>query len=161
MAVLSGTARMAAASCAPPVPATENASRAIAVVSGTVTSIDGAVMTVRVAQVLKGDVHTPLRVFVGPSRGAGATSVDYAATVGSEHVLYLTRGSDGALETNACAGSHAGALTGEEQSVFGPGVAPSQDSDTASVAWVAVALAILALVAFTVGGRAIARKKSP
>jgi hypothetical protein len=108
----------------------ENAGRAVAVVYGTVTASDAAALTVRVGRALKGQVANPVRVFAGPSRVGGpgtavATSVDYTAAVGSEHVLYLIRGADGQLETNACIGSHAGPPDAAELAFFGAGSASS------------------------------------
>ena len=129
----------AAASCAPPAPIAENAARAVAVVYGAVTGAESGAVILRVDKVLKGQVATPLRVFLGPSRGGGAgpvaiTSVDYGpAQVGSDHVLYVVRGSDGQLETNACIGSHAGPPDSGEVTYFGAGTsaaspAPSQNA---------------------------------
>lgn len=127
-------ARPAAASCfATPAPVSENAARAVAVVYGSVTSVETGALTLRVDRVLKGPVDAMPRVFVGPGRRAagagGVTSVDYpnlstTVQVGSDHVLYLYRGSDGALETNACVGSHAGPPTPEELAYFGAGASP-------------------------------------
>ncbi len=117
-----------AASCAPPVPLVDRASAAVAVVHGTVIAAGGGTLTVRLDRVFKGDAATPVRVFVGPSRGVGATSVDYTAEPGSDQMLYLIRGADGELETNACFGNHAGPATGEELAQFGPGTAPTAGS---------------------------------
>jgi hypothetical protein len=151
-----GGASPAAASCAPPVTVAENAARAVAVVYGTVTASSGSALTIRIDRVLKGDIQTPARVFVGPARGGGlapvVTSVDYPATVGSDHVLYVVRGSDGELETNACVGSHAGRPNDNETAFFGAGTAPAAQPDatpaglTAAVALAALALAALALL---------------
>jgi hypothetical protein len=115
-----------AASCAPPAPVADNAARAVAVVHGTVTGVGSGSLTLQVDRVLKGSVGTTVVVFLGPGRGgaggtAVATSVDYAAAVGTEHVLYLIRGDDGQLETNACIGSHAGPPTADEVAFFGAG----------------------------------------
>jgi hypothetical protein len=114
----------AAASCAQPAPVADNAGRAVAVVYGTVTASDRDAITLRVDRALKGQVGSPVRVHLGPSRIsipgiAVATSIDYAATVGSDHVLYLIRGSDGQFETNACNGSHAGPPDAAELTFFG------------------------------------------
>jgi hypothetical protein len=119
----------AAASCAPPTPVADNAARAVAVVHGTVTDVGPGSLTLRVDRVLKGSVGGTIVAFVGPGRGgaggtAVATSVDYAATVGTEHVLYIIRGDDGQLETNACIGSHAGPPNAEETAHFGAGTTP-------------------------------------
>lgn len=133
VAVTLGVARPVAASCAPPAPLADNAARAVAVVHGSVTSVENGALTLRVVRVLKGPVDATLLVFVGPGRRAagagGVTSVDYpdmstTVQVGSDHVLYLYRGSDGALETNACTGSHAGPPTADEVAYFGAGTSP-------------------------------------
>jgi hypothetical protein len=153
----------AAASCAPPVSVAENATRATAVVHGTVTDASGGALTVRLDRVLKGQVEAGIRVFVGPARaGVAATSVDYLAQAGSDHVLYLIRGADGQLETNACIGSHPGSANPDEVAHFGAGTAPSAGSspDTGpavaiapfeiSPIWSAIVLAGAAEVAFLV-----------
>lgn len=126
----------AAASCAPPAPVADNAARAVAVVHGTVTRVGDGSLTLRVDRVLKGSVGGTVVVFVGPGRGGAggtsvATSVDYAAAVGSDHVLYLIRGDDGALETNACIGSHAGPPNAAETALFGAGTSPGPATGTA------------------------------
>jgi hypothetical protein len=128
----------AAASCAPPASVGENAARAEAVAYGTVTSTERGAIIVRVDRVLKGQVAGTLRVFVGPGRGGAAgsaiaTSIDYPdlrgpAAVGSDHVLYLIRGSDGQLETNACIGSHPGQPDAAELTYFGAGTSPAPAS---------------------------------
>jgi hypothetical protein len=122
-------ARPAAASCALPASAADNTARAVAVIHGAVTQAGGGALTVRVDRVLKGQASAEIRVFVGPARGA-ATSVDYAATQGSDHVLYLIRGSDGQLETNACIGSHSGQATADETATFGTVGSPAPGSRT-------------------------------
>ncbi|SRR6266508_3075220 len=118
------TATPAMASCAPPAPLADRAARAVAVVYGTVTATDTASLTLRVDRSLKGQLAGVVRIFVGPGRGgaggtAVATSVDYRASVGSDHVLYVLRGDDGALETNACSGSHPGQPDADEIALFG------------------------------------------
>jgi len=123
----------AAASCRPPEPVSENAARAVLVVHGTVTGVDSGAVIFRVDQVLKGSAASTLRVFVGPGRegsggGIAATSVDYSATVGTDHVLYVIKGENGQLETNACTGSHPGAPSAEETALFGPGSSPDPTS---------------------------------
>lgn len=127
----------AAASCAPPASVSENAGRAVAVVYGTVTDAGGGTITLHVDRVLKGSAGGTVTVNVGPGRdpdGAGgtavATSVDYDAKVGSDHVLYLIEGEDGQLETNACIGSHAGAPTAEEVAYFGAATSPGPATPT-------------------------------
>jgi hypothetical protein len=117
------------ASCAAPSSVAENGARAIVVVHGTVTRSSEGAVTLRVVSVLKGEADSEIRAFLGPERGgrggtAVATSVDYTAPVGSEHVLYLIRGQDGQLETNACIGSHPGAPDAAEISYFGAGASP-------------------------------------
>lgn len=123
----------AAASCAPPAPVADNAGRAVAVVYGTVTASDRGAITLRVDRALRGQVGSPVRVLLGPSRVnipgiAVATSIDYAATVGSDHVLYLIRGSDGELETNACNGSHAGPPNAAELTFFASSISTATSS---------------------------------
>lgn len=105
---------------------------------GTVTEVSPGTMTLRVDRVLKGQVGSTLRVFVGPGRGGSVTSVDYPdigrpAQVGSDHVLYLTRGGDGQLETNACVGSHPGPPDASEVAFFGL-ASPAPRAPTASTA---------------------------
>lgn len=117
-----------AASCAPPVPLADRAALAVAVIHGTVAAAGGGTLTLRVDRVFKGDAATPIRVFVGPARGVGATSVDYTAGSGTDQMLYLMRGLDGELETNSCIGNHAGPATGEELAYFGAGTAPTAGS---------------------------------
>lgn len=155
----------AAASCAPRAPTPENAARAEAVVYGTVTDASAGAVTLRVDRVLKGQVGSSVRVFMGPGRGSSVTSVDYPdmstrADVGSTHVLYIVRGSDGQLETNACIGSHAGPPDASEVAFFGlasstaapsatstPAVEPVVPTPSliAPVMWAALILAIIAI----------------
>lgn len=130
----------AAASCAARAPTPENAARAEAVVYGTVTDAGAGAVTLRVERVLKGQVGSSVRVFLGPGRagvgGTAITSIDYPDTgtraeVGSDHVLYIVRGADGQLETNACIGSHPGRPDASEVTFFGlasSSVAPSATS---------------------------------
>jgi hypothetical protein len=117
-----------AASCAPPASIADNAARASAVVHGTVTDTGQGAFTLGIDQVFKGQVGTPLRIFVGPSRGAALTSVDYSAASGSNHMLYLIRGTDGELETNACIGSHPGPVTPDELAYFRVAISPAPAS---------------------------------
>lgn len=129
----------ASASCRPPVSVAENAARAELVVYGTVTSATNGAATIQVERVLKGSATSTMTVWLGPSRGGSggttvATSVDYSATAGVAHVLYLIRGSDGQLETNDCVGSHEGAPTVEEQTFFGAGTPPTAGGATAAPA---------------------------
>jgi hypothetical protein len=154
----------AASSCAAPATIADNAARAAVVVYGTVTGVGAGAITVRVDRVLKGDARTPLRVFVGPGRGGAftpvATSVDYAAAVGTDHVLYVVRGTDGELETNACGGSHAGPPDDKERAFFGVGTTAVPEPDQTAV-W-AIALLALGTLALAVSIQAIsaARKRS-
>jgi hypothetical protein len=117
----------AAASCRPPVSVAENAT--VAVVHGTVTDTNGGALTMRVDRIFKGQVGVGIRVFVGPGRtGVAATSVDYLAQAGSDHIFYLIRGADGQLETNACIGNHPGPANSDEIAYFGAGTTPSAAS---------------------------------
>lgn len=119
----------AAASCFVRASTPENAARAAAVVYGTVTDASAGALTLRVDRVLKGQIGSSVRVFVGPGReGVGGTavmtSVDYPnlgarAEVGSDHVLYIVLGADGQLETSACIGSHPGPPDASEVTFFG------------------------------------------
>lgn len=124
-----GRATPAAASCAPAASLADNAARAVAVVYGTVLSTDAGALILRVDRTLKGTIASPLRVYVGPGRGGGGsavmTSIDYRAAAGSDHVLYLIRGEDGELETNACIGSHPGPPDASEVAFFGAAAAPA------------------------------------
>ena len=93
-----------------------------------------------------------MRAFVGPGRaGAPGTAVmtsdDYAAAVGSDHVLYLIGGSDGQLETNACIGSHAGPPNALEAAYFGAGTSPNSGAGMPRLETVFGAPATLAEVA--------------
>ena len=129
----------AAASCGPTASTPVNAARAEAVIYGTITDVGAGTITVRVVRVLKGQVGSSVRVFVGPSRGEGATSVDYpdigrSPQIGSDHVLYLVRGGDGQLETNACVGSHAGPPDASEVAFFGPRATSASPSPTGAAA---------------------------
>lgn len=150
--------RPAAASCAPPVTVAENASRADAVVHGTVAGVNGRELSVRVARVLAGSVATTIRVRVGPDIGGGfgATSVDYKASPSTEHVLYLTVVSGDLYETNECNGTHPGAPTAEERVHFGEGTAPETSSESRlnALAILAAALAgVFVIVAARRGRR--------
>lgn len=158
----------AAASCAPPASTPENAARAELVVYGTVTEATAGAVTLRIDRVLKGQVGSSVRVFLGPGR-PGFTSVDYPdvatrADVGSTHVLYIVRGADGQLETSACIGSHPGPPDPSEITFFGLAVTsppsgtstPSATStpgvelvpapaDATAAPWVALAIAIIVI----------------
>jgi hypothetical protein len=128
----------AAASCAPPASVADNASRATVVVYGVVTNAGAGVVTLRVDRILKGQVGASVQVFVGPGRGGGggtavATSIDYMAPVGSDHVLYLIRAGDGELETNACNGSHSGPTNAAERTYFGAGTSATGGSAPGAV----------------------------
>lgn len=160
----------AAASCAARAPTAENAARAEAVVYGTVTDASAGAVTLRVDRVLKGQVGTGVRVFLGPGRGGSVTSVDYPdlgtrVDVGSTHVIYIVRGADGQLETNACIGSHPGPPDPSEVSFFGltaTGAPPATSTPSATSApdvepvapvpaaaatapWAALAIAVIVL----------------
>ena len=124
----------AAASCAPPARAPENAARAEAVVYGTVTEASARAVTLRVDRVLKGQSGSSVRVFVGPGRESGGTSIDYSPGLGSDHVLYIVFGGDGQLETNACIGSHPGPPNASEVALFGPSPSSAAPSATSTPA---------------------------
>ncbi len=126
----------AGASCAPPSSIRDDADRADAVVYGRVTGFEGPpgrpsrFMFVRVERVLKGAAYERIGVGLGPESAGGggpaATSVDYQAGNGTDHVLYLKRHAPAGYATDACSGSHPGPLTDDEQALFGAGRAPDR-----------------------------------
>ena len=162
-ALVAGPVAAALASCAPPVTVEEHAKRADAIVYGRITGFEGGgplgpqgrVATVEVQRVLKGSVAARIGAALGPGAGEQggpvATSVDYQAQSGTDHTLYLRRTQSG-YETDACAGSHPGAPTAQEERVLGSGgppqpapaggAAPSPDAGV-----VAALVALLALAA--------------
>jgi hypothetical protein len=98
---------------------------------------------------LKGSLPGEVEVYLGPSRGGAISSVDYTAVVrGEAHTLYLRSAGNGAWETNACSGSHVGAPTPEESTLFGTGTSapPAAPMNMPFVLGaVAVAVAVIAL----------------
>ena len=143
------------------------------VVHGSVTGTSGGAITVRVDRVLKGNTGPEVRVFVGPGRGGpgpavSASSVDYAAGVGTDHVLYVIKGEDGQMETNACIGSHPGGPTPDESAFFGAGTSPGPGGGAPGLVidigaspeprWIAVVLAVALAV---VGAIVVRRRRSP
>jgi hypothetical protein len=118
----------------------------------------GGVIRFRPERVLKGTLTREVQVYLGPSHGGAVTSVDYTAVVrGERHTLYLRAASDGSYETSACAGSHAGAQTADEEKALGAGtlVAAASDDAGAPPALIAalVVLVALALIAIAFGIR--------
>jgi hypothetical protein len=145
----------AAASCVQTVVA-ERAAMAEVVVYGTVTETRqtfapaGGVIRFQPTRFLKGTLPGEVEVFLGPSRGGAVTSVDYTAVVtGEAHTLYLRSAGNGAWETNACSGSHAGAPTAEETAFFGTGSAapPAAPKDNTLLVLGAIGLAALVIAA--------------
>ncbi|MDP9253215.1 MAG: hypothetical protein M3O80_09435 [Chloroflexota bacterium] len=133
----------------------ERAALAEVVVYGTVTetrqtfAAAGGVIRFRPDRFLKGTLPGEVEVRLGPSNGGAVTSVDYqAATRGEAHTLYLRSAGNGAWQTDACSGSHAGAPTTEESALFGTGTAapPTAPRDNTPLVLGAVAIAAVAVV---------------
>lgn len=128
--------------------------RADVIAYGTLTAIRmtfapaSPIVTFLPERALKGALAGSVEVYFGPTRGGAITSVDYAGAPPERHTLYLRR-VDGAYETDACAGSHPGAPTPDEERLAGdaPARAPERDATAvlALVAMVALAAAIAAL----------------
>jgi len=162
LALLPVGATPALASCVRQTTA-EAAANAEVVVVGVVTETRqtfvaaGGVIRFRPERVLKGTLTSEVQVYLGPSHGGAITSVDYTAVVrGERHTLYLRATTDGSYETNACAGSHEGSQTMEEEGVMGTGTlvaAASDASPSPVIAAAIVTLAVLALIAIAVGMR--------
>jgi hypothetical protein len=141
----------------------EQAAAAEVIVVGVVTETRqtfvaaGGVIRFRPERVLKGSLTSEVQVYLGPSRGGPPTSVDYTAVVsGERHTMYLRATSDGSYETNACAGSHVGAQTADEEKVLGTGTlvaAASTDALPPALVAAIVTLIGLALVAIAIGMR--------
>lgn len=141
----------------------EAAANAEVVVVGVVTETRqtfvaaSGVIRFRPERVLKGTLTTEVQVYLGPTHGGAITSVDYTAVVrGERHTLYVRATGDGSYETNACAGSHEGPQTAEEEGVMGTGTlvaAASDASPSPIVAATILALSALALIAIAVGLR--------
>jgi hypothetical protein len=101
-----------------------------------------------VQRIYKGDIAGRITVATGPTEAA-ATSVDYAAEDGP-HTLYLRR-TGNTFATDACSGSHPGAPTAEENTLFGTGraaspVSPAADWLVPAVVTFLVSLGLVALV---------------
>lgn len=128
----------AEASCAPPEPLQQRIARADAVVFARVMGFEGIqpnrrALMVQVLRVYKGSVPERIFVAAGPGgEGGGApgqvvvTSVDYAAEPGTEHVFYLKQHAPAGFSTDACSGSHPGALDAEERGLLGDGQPPDR-----------------------------------
>lgn len=143
---------------------TEQAAGAGVIAVGVVTetrqtfAAAGGVIRFRPERVLKGALTREVQVYLGPSHGGAVTSVDYTAVVrGERHTLYLRATDDGSYETSACAGSHGGGPTADEEKAFGAGTlvaAVSEDAGPPPVLVGAVAaLVALAAVAVAFGLR--------
>jgi len=162
LAVVPFAAAPALASCVRQTTA-EAAANAEVVVVGVVTETRqtfvaaSGVIRFRPERVLKGTLTSEVQVYLGPTHGGAITSVDYTAVVrGERHTLYLRATSDGSYETNACAGSHEGAQTAEEEGVMGTGTlvaAASETSPSPVIAATILTLGVLALVAIAIGNR--------
>ena len=109
----------------------------------------GGVIRFRPERFLKGTLPGEVEVYLGPTRGGAITSVDYGAVVrGEAHTLYLRAAGGEAWQTDACSGSHAGAPTAEETTLFGAGTSapPIAPRDNTSVILaVATVVALLAI----------------
>ena len=101
---------------------------------GTVTDASAGAVTLRIDRVLKGQIGSSFRVFYGPGREVGGTSIDYRPDLGSDHVLYIVRGADGQLETNVCIGSHPGPPDASEVTFFGVSSSSAAPSATSTPA---------------------------
>ena len=106
---------------------------------------------------LKGSLTSEVQVYLGPTHGGAPSSVDYTAVInGERHTLYLRATGDGSYETSACAGSHVGAQTADEEKALGTGTlvaAASADALPPALVAVIVTLIGLALVAIALGMR--------
>jgi hypothetical protein len=132
----------------------ERAALAEVVVYGTVTETRqtfapaGGVIRFRPERFLKGTLAGEVEVYLGPTKGGAITSVDYSAVIrGEAHTLYLKAAGNGAWQTDACSGSHAGAPTAEEASFFGTGTVapPTTPKDNTPLAVGALVIAAIAL----------------
>jgi hypothetical protein len=132
----------------------ERAALAEVVVYGTVTETrqtfapGSGVVRFRSERFLKGTLPGEVEVYLGPTKGGAITSVDYSAVIrGEAHTLYLKAAGSGAWQTDACSGSHVGALTAEEASFFGTGTAapPNTPKDNTPLALGALVIAAIAL----------------
>jgi hypothetical protein len=150
---MSWTASPALASCLQMTVA-EAGALAEVVVYGTVTETRqtfapaSGVIRFQPVRFLKGTLPGEVEVYLGPSRGGAITSVDYTAVVrGEAHTLYLRSADNGAWETNACSGSHVGAPTAEETTVFGSGTSapPAAPVNNMLLVLGAVAIAVIAI----------------
>jgi hypothetical protein len=135
--------------------AAERAALAEVVVYGTVTETRqtfapaSGVIRFRPDRFLSGILPGEVEVYLGPTKGGAITSVDYSAVIrGEAHTLYLKVAGNGAWQTDACAGSHVGAPTAEEASIFGAGTVapPSTPKDNTTLALGALVIAAIALV---------------
>jgi hypothetical protein len=154
---------------------TERAGLADVVVYGTVTETRqtfapaSGVIRFRPERFLKGTLGGEVEVYLGPTKGGAITSVDYEAVVrGEAHTLYLRSAGDGAWQTDACSGSHAGAPVPEENALFGTGtsappVAPQNNTVLVlgAVAMAAVAITAVVLVARRQAGPSTLTTTSP
>jgi hypothetical protein len=125
----------------------------------TFAAASGVIMF-RPERLLKGTLTSEVRVYLGPSHGSAITSVDYfAATRGERHTLYLRSFiDDGAYETNACSGSHAGAPSADEEGALGRGTLVAAATDE-PLALAAVAAVLVALALAAAGLIALRRRK--
>lgn len=158
---MSWTASPALASCVQMTVA-ERAALAEVVVYGTVTETRqtfapaSGVIRFQPVRFLKGTLPGEVEVFLGPTRGGPISSVDYEAVVrGEAHTLYLRSAGNGAWQTDACSGSHAGAPLPEETTFFGTGSSapPAAPRDNTPLVLGAVAIAVIALAAVLVARR--------
>ncbi|MFN2521223.1 MAG: hypothetical protein ABR525_09275 [Candidatus Limnocylindria bacterium] len=163
------------ASCAQVSSIHDNADRADVVLYGQVTGTEGApgqprrFVFMRVERVMKGAAFERIGVALGPDGSGGggpaATSVDYQADVGTDHVLYLKQTAPAGFSTDACSGSHPGAPSGEEQALLGAGRAPDRTpgglADVQQGDRTIAALATVAVLAAAVGATVFAFRRPP
>lgn len=137
---LLATRQAALGSCVAPV-LSDQIQRADVIASGVVTAVGvgGDPITFRPSVVYRGTLSAgALSVRIGP-RPEGTSnpgvvvhsSVDYGASAGTVHTLYLRRAGSG-LGTDSCSGSHPGPASGPEMNALGPGLA--LDSGTGPLA---------------------------
>lgn len=110
---------------------TEGIKGSFAVIYGEVIARHHETVTVRVVRSLKGPLSGDVRVLEDPGwRFEG----EYPAEVGTDHVLYVDQGPDGALEVRGCGLSHAGPPSGIELGIFytGPDASPEPVSGPAA-----------------------------
>ena len=86
-----GSASVASASCAAPVPLTDAVATSDLVVVGTVTAArsNNRIVTVAVEDIWRGDADAQIEVAGGPDSLSGATSVDRTYVVGQRYLFFI------------------------------------------------------------------------